>query len=189
MSVLGHVWSQWSDCLQSFRPSGQNMLQHSIFFIHLRANFLSTSAGICIVWHTSSSSIHFMVIEHPFSNLILDEKYKLKHLYILKNRRNRHYLLKKSRIWETPTLSTEADSRTNTNLKRLRDLFIYFYFLFISFFCFFVDRLRDKFLFNFIPCRRRRRQGAFRQKRRRYFFFTPMRGFELIMWSQGQWEA
>ena len=28
----------------------------------------------------------------------------------------------KSRIRETPTLSTDADSRTNTNLKRLRDL-------------------------------------------------------------------
>ena len=30
--------------------------------------------------------------------------------------------LKKSRIRETPTLSTDADSRTDTNLKRLRDL-------------------------------------------------------------------
>ena len=28
----------------------------------------------------------------------------------------------KSRIRETPTLSTDADSRTNTNLKKLRDL-------------------------------------------------------------------
>ena len=28
----------------------------------------------------------------------------------------------KSRIWETPTLSTDADSRTDTNLKRLLDL-------------------------------------------------------------------
>ena len=28
---------------------------------------------------------------------------------------------KKSRIRETPTLSTDADSRTDTNLKRLRD--------------------------------------------------------------------
>ena len=28
----------------------------------------------------------------------------------------------KSRMWETPTLSTDADSRTDTNLKRLRDL-------------------------------------------------------------------
>ena len=31
-------------------------------------------------------------------------------------------LLKKSRIRETPTLSTDADIRTNTNLKRLHDL-------------------------------------------------------------------
>ena len=31
-------------------------------------------------------------------------------------------ILKKSRIRETPTLSTDADSRTDTNLKRLRDL-------------------------------------------------------------------
>ena len=29
---------------------------------------------------------------------------------------------KKSRIWETPTLSPDADSRTDTNLKRLRDV-------------------------------------------------------------------
>ena len=33
---------------------------------------------------------------------------------------------KKSRIRETPTLSTDADSRTNTNLKRLVYLFIFF---------------------------------------------------------------
>ena len=30
--------------------------------------------------------------------------------------------MEKSRIRETPTLSTDADSRTDTNLKRLRDL-------------------------------------------------------------------
>ena len=39
---------------------------------------------------------------------------------------------KKSRIRETPTLSTDADSRTDTILERLRDIFlnfnIYFYF-------------------------------------------------------------
>ena len=29
---------------------------------------------------------------------------------------------KKSRIWETPTLSTNADSRTDTILEKLRDL-------------------------------------------------------------------
>ena len=32
----------------------------------------------------------------------------------------------KSRIRETPTLSTDADSRTNTNLKRLVDFFSFF---------------------------------------------------------------
>ena len=31
-------------------------------------------------------------------------------------------IINKSRIRETPTLSTDADSRTDTNLKRLRDL-------------------------------------------------------------------
>ena len=31
-------------------------------------------------------------------------------------------ITKKSRIRETPTLSTNADSRTDTNLKKLRDL-------------------------------------------------------------------
>ena len=40
--------------------------------------------------------------------------------------------LKKSRIRETPTLSTDADSRTDTNMKRLRDLSYFF-----IFFCFF----------------------------------------------------
>ena len=34
---------------------------------------------------------------------------------------------KKSRIRETQTLSTDADSRTNTNLKRLRDLSNFFF--------------------------------------------------------------
>ena len=34
--------------------------------------------------------------------------------------------VKKSRIQETPTLSTDADSRTNTHLKRLNDLYIFF---------------------------------------------------------------
>ena len=32
---------------------------------------------------------------------------------------------KKSRIRETPTLSTDADSRTDTNLKRLHDFFFF----------------------------------------------------------------
>ena len=36
---------------------------------------------------------------------------------------------KKSRIRETPTLSTNMDSRTNTNLERLRDLYIYIFFI------------------------------------------------------------
>ena len=35
---------------------------------------------------------------------------------------------KKSRIRETPTLSTDADSRTATNLNRLRDLSIIVFF-------------------------------------------------------------
>ena len=37
----------------------------------------------------------------------------------------------KSRIWETPTLSTDADSRFNTNLKRLCnfDFWILFFFM------------------------------------------------------------
>ena len=34
--------------------------------------------------------------------------------------------MKKSRIRETPTLSTDADSRTDTNLKRLREFFFLF---------------------------------------------------------------
>ena len=38
-------------------------------------------------------------------------------------------ILKKFRILETPTLSTDADSRTNTNLKRFRDFFVYFFLL------------------------------------------------------------
>ena len=42
------------------------------------------------------------------------------------------YILKKSRIRETTTLSTDADSRTNTNLKRLRDLSIILYTFFFT---------------------------------------------------------
>ena len=41
---------------------------------------------------------------------------------VLRNLDQRHGRRKKSRIRETPTLSTDADSRTNTNLKRLHDL-------------------------------------------------------------------
>ena len=41
---------------------------------------------------------------------------------------------KKSRIRETPTLSTDADSRTDTNLKTSRDLSHYICFLFFFFF-------------------------------------------------------
>ena len=37
---------------------------------------------------------------------------------------------KKSRIRETPTLSTDADSRTDTNLKRVIDFFFFFFFFF-----------------------------------------------------------
>ena len=40
------------------------------------------------------------------------------------------YTVKKSRIRETPTLSTDADSRTDTNLKRSRDLSKYIYIFF-----------------------------------------------------------
>ena len=42
--------------------------------------------------------------------------------------------IKKSRIRETPTLLTDADSRTDTNLKRLRDLYVYILFFFYFFF-------------------------------------------------------
>ena len=44
-------------------------------------------------------------IEHTAPPYVIEEKFK-----------------KKSRIRETPTLSTDADSRTDTNLKRLSDL-------------------------------------------------------------------
>ena len=39
---------------------------------------------------------------------------------------NSDYMNKKYRIRETPTLLTDADSRTDSNLKRLRDLSFYF---------------------------------------------------------------
>ena len=42
--------------------------------------------------------------------------------------------IKKSRIRGTPTLSTDADSRTDTNLKRLRDLSNFFLSFFSPFF-------------------------------------------------------
>ena len=45
-----------------------------------------------------------------------NESFKNNHLKATKNYK------KKSSIWEIPTLSTDADSRTGTNLKRLGDL-------------------------------------------------------------------
>ena len=39
---------------------------------------------------------------------------------------NTKNIYKKSRIRETPTLSTDADNRTDTNLKRLHDLSFFF---------------------------------------------------------------
>ena len=45
---------------------------------------------------------------------------------------------KKSRIRETPTLSTNADSRTNTNLKRLRDFFLILFFIGCMIFFYFI---------------------------------------------------
>ena len=41
---------------------------------------------------------------------------------------------KKSRIRETPTLWTDAASRTDTNLKRLRDIFFVVVYVYIYFF-------------------------------------------------------
>ena len=38
------------------------------------------------------------------------------------------FIQKKSGIWETPTLSTNADIRTNTNFKRLHDLIFFLFF-------------------------------------------------------------
>ena len=53
---------------------------------------------------------------------------------------------KKSCIRETPTLSTDADSRTNTNLKRFRDLSIFFFLFFLQYVA-----LLNMFLFCFSP--------------------------------------
>ena len=51
-------------------------------------------------------------------------------------------LKKKFWIRETPTLLTDADSRTNTNLKRLRDFFFYI----------FMIKNKKKFLAPFFSC-------------------------------------
>ena len=51
------------------------------------------------------------VSENQFSDLFCPKHFK-------------HLVLKKSRIRETKNLSTDADSRTNTNFKRLRDFSI-----------------------------------------------------------------
>ena len=66
------------------------------------------------------------------------------HVSHIKTVRKKLTLKNKSCIQETTTLSTDADSRSNTNLKRLRDLSN------IYFFNFFFDRLRNNFLF--FPC-------------------------------------
>ena len=44
--------------------------------------------------------------------------------YFINNQRKLMFK-QKSRMRETPTLSTDADSRTDTNLKRLRDFFFF----------------------------------------------------------------
>ena len=52
-----------------------------------------------------------------------NQQQRLQKLNLLVDFKNAQQLLdKKSRIRETPTLSTDADRRTDTNLKRLRDL-------------------------------------------------------------------
>ena len=57
-------------------------------------------------------------LNHEVNTFIDSKKLKLSS----KKCANIHIGNKKSRIRETPTLSTDADSRTNTNSKRLRDL-------------------------------------------------------------------
>ena len=65
-------------------------------------------------------------------------------------------LVKKSRIRETQTLLTDADSRTDINLKRLRDL---------------SKKNKKTSSLPHRRCRRRRQQGAIEQKKRKKTFF------------------
>ena len=72
---------------------------------------------------------------------------------------HRRKLHKKSRIRETPTLLTDADSRTDTILEKLRDLYIYFIF----------QRLHDFFILFFY-----------------YFFFQRLHGGKTFLWGWGE---
>ena len=53
----------------------------------------------------------------------------------------------KSRIRETPTRSTDADSRTNTNFKRFAGFIYIFFFLTFFFFGLFLPKTGDIFFF------------------------------------------
>ena len=83
---------------------------------------------------------------------------------------------KKSRIRKTPTFSTDADSRTKTNLKRLCDLSFFFFFFFYP---------------PPLPAAVAAAKGLLGNKKKPQGGMGgwPMRGRDLVMWSEGQWEA
>ena len=72
-----------------------------------------------------------IVQDKAFENLLVKQTELSKIRQIRYEELKLQSYLTKSRIWETPTLSTNAGGRTNVNLKRFRDLF---YFLFFYFF-------------------------------------------------------
>ena len=82
---------------------------------------INTSNGIHLLEVDNSNSNGWSWLEIGFVVLALKLGLLISHafhyFYLTK-----HLVKKKSRIRETPTLSTDADSRTDTNLKRLRDL-------------------------------------------------------------------
>ena len=84
-----------------------------------------------VLWPIIMDGQPYSWIDSPGTNLmfrILDPQYTLHTASFYRDLIGKVGLVKKSRIRETPTLSTDADSRTDTNLKRLSDLSHFFFF-------------------------------------------------------------
>ena len=94
---LGSSWSLLAEWLLNWKENNYNI------FVYFKS-----SCGVVIFFKTPSYGCGFMSW--------YAEVYYFLYIYFFL------LIYKKSRIRETPTLSTNADSRTDTNLKRLRDL-------------------------------------------------------------------
>ena len=103
---------------------------HSIYIINILSNHLwniwSKVCNLClspIYSPQQKSNLYSLSPKLNYVGAFFIVLYYNPHIN-LKNYKYSKIQKKKSRIRETPTLSTDADSRTDTNLKRLRNLSI-----------------------------------------------------------------